>query len=267
MTEPSKELAAVAQVERDTWERCADEYVNGFGALVCQTIPFLLDAASIAKGMHVLDVGSGPGTVAAAVRDRGATAIGIDYAEAMVRQARNNHPDIQFHVGSADSLPFEAEEFDAVVSNFVLHHLAYPDKALREVHRVLRPGKRAAFTVWADREKLEGFAMFFEAFGAHVDLEQMPSSPLHGVTDYAALDAVMREAGFRETAVTEVAIEWRIESIDAFLSAFRKWANLDEMPENVGLSIETSVRQRAEALRKNTGLVFSNPAILVSGAK
>ena len=265
--QPSQSLEAIARIELETWERCAEEYVDGFGALVCQSIPFLLDAAAVTADSRVLDVGTGPGLVAAAVHNRKGTAIGIDYSQAMVRQARKNHPELVFRVGSADSLPFEVSEFDAVVSNFVFHHLAYPDKALSEAHRVLREGGKAALTIWSDREKLAGFGMFFQALEEHVDMSELPFGPLHGVTDFAILNAMMQEAGFWDIAVKEVDIGWRIPSIDTYLSVFRRWANLDAMPKGIKASIEDKVRQSAKSLETDGNLTLANPAILVSGTK
>ncbi len=71
---PTDDPDLIARVELETWERCATGYVDGFGALVSEAITPLLDAACVGARSRVLDVGTGPGLVAAAVRDRQATA-------------------------------------------------------------------------------------------------------------------------------------------------------------------------------------------------
>ncbi len=91
---PTDDPSLITRVEHETWERCAREYVGGFGALVGESITPLLDAACVVAHSRVLDVGTGPGFAAAAVRDRQATAVGIDFSEAMIAEARRRNPDI-----------------------------------------------------------------------------------------------------------------------------------------------------------------------------
>lgn len=257
----------VAQYEHEVWERCAKRYVESWGALVSQAIEPLLDAADVAAGRRVLDVGSGPGLVAASVHDRGGEAVGIDFSTTMVSVARKSYPGIEFQDGNAESLAFESAAFDAVVGNFVLHHLAQPVAALKEAHRVLRDGGKIAHTVWADLSKLVAFGLFFSAVEEHGDPEELPHGPLFGVSDVDVFHGMLREAGFHESRVTEVTIGWRMASIDSLLSAFRDWANMDAFSEPVRTAIEASVRVKAKAYASGTALILPNPAILISAVK
>jgi cyclopropane fatty-acyl-phospholipid synthase-like methyltransferase len=61
-----------------------------------QFIPPLLDAAEVNLNMSVLDVGCGPGYVAAAAAERGATARGLDFSREMVAIAQKMFPRIEF---------------------------------------------------------------------------------------------------------------------------------------------------------------------------
>jgi SAM-dependent methyltransferase len=263
---PTDDPTLITKVEHETWERCAKGYVDGFGALVSESITPLLDAACVVAHSHVLDVGTGPGLVAAAARDRQATAVGIDFSEAMVAEARRRNPDIEFKQANAEALPFDASEFDAVVGNFVLHHVAFPDKVLNEAHRVLRDGGKAAFTVWSDYTKLAGFGLFLDAMQKHGNLE-LPHGPLFGVSDFATFHDMLSKAGFHDSSVNELDIEWRISSIDTYLSAVGVWANLDAIPESIRAAVETTVRENAKELESEGTLSMPNPAILISASK
>lgn len=257
----------VARFENATWSRCASGYMDGFGALVGEAILPLLDEVKVSTGDRVLDVGTGPGLVAAAAAGRGADVVGVDFSEAMLAEARRLHPKIEFRRASAESLPFEDGAFDAVVGNFVLHHSGNPDKVLKEAFRVLRDDGRVGFTVWADLSKLEAFALFFAAVGEHAGTAELPHGPLFAVSDFQVFHQMLRDAGFRDSSVRELQTVWRMHSIDSFLAAFRDWAQLDAFPNDVRDRIEATVRERATAFRSGDILEMPNPAILLSAAK
>jgi hypothetical protein len=54
----------VADYERVTWSRCADNYIDTFAGITGETVPLLMEAAGIHPGNQVLQIGSGPGHVA-----------------------------------------------------------------------------------------------------------------------------------------------------------------------------------------------------------
>ena len=81
----------------------------------------------------------------------------------MLAYARAHAPGIEFVHGDATALPFDDESFDAVVAAFVLLHLGTPEHAVAEAARVLRPGGRAAFSVWDVPARGRWIGVFFEA--------------------------------------------------------------------------------------------------------
>lgn len=257
----------VAQFENATWSRCAEGYIAGFGALVGETIGTLLDEVKVGRGNRVLDVGTGPGLVAAAAAKRGAEVVGIDFSEAMLAEARRLHPELEFQKADAESLPFNDGTFDAVVANFVLHHLGRPDEVLKEAFRVLKPGGRVGLTVWADPAKLEAFGLFFAAVEEHAGAAELPNGPLFGVSDFAVFHRMARDAGFRGSSVRELPIAWQTPSLESFLAAFRAWANLDTFPTDISNVIEATVRKNAGVYRRGDAFTMPNPALLVSAIK
>src|SRR5438045_4125611 len=124
------------EFEQRGWERAADRYGDAFGGLTSQTIPSLLSAAGAGKGTRLLDVASGPGYVAAAAADLGASVAGVDFSAEMVALASRRYPALEFVEGDAEALAFPDSSFDAVAINFGVLHLARPDAALAEAHRV-----------------------------------------------------------------------------------------------------------------------------------
>jgi SAM-dependent methyltransferase len=94
---------------------------------------------------RVLDVGCGSGwasRIFAAQADRGHVT-GIDISDEMIRVARESSAafsNLDFQVASAESLPFEKDEFSDAFSMESLYYYADMSKALGEIHRVLKPG-------------------------------------------------------------------------------------------------------------------------------
>jgi ubiquinone/menaquinone biosynthesis C-methylase UbiE len=116
----------------------------------------LVEDALIARHHTVLDIASGSGepalSLAALVAPEGKV-VGIDPVPGMVAGARRaaDHlavRNIQFHVASADRLPFPTDTFDAVVSRFGAMFFPSPGDAIREILRVLKPGRKLALAVW-----------------------------------------------------------------------------------------------------------------------
>jgi SAM-dependent methyltransferase len=99
-----------------------------------------------APGGRVLEGGSGPGHLVAALRSRGYAATGIDYVPAIVEFARATIPDLDVRVGDVQELPLEDESFDCYVSLGVVEHFEEgPERSIREGRRVTRKGGSAIF--------------------------------------------------------------------------------------------------------------------------
>ena len=104
-----------ARFEIAGWEDRAGAYDDFFAPITSRVIDDLITAADVGPGSHVLDVGTGPGYVAAAFAARGVKATGIDVAQQMVDLARTHYPNVEFRRADVHKLPFTNEAFDAVV--------------------------------------------------------------------------------------------------------------------------------------------------------
>lgn len=257
----------VTAFEHTTWSRCAPGYEGGFAVLTGEAVEPLLDRAAVSAGTRVLDVGTGTGVAAAVATARGASVTGIDFSESMIGGARRLHPQLDFRVASAESLPFDDGTFDAVVANGVLHHLGEPGRALEEAHRVLGGEGRVACTVWAEPESLEAFGLFFAAVEQHAGAAELPHGPLFGITDEETLRSLFIDAGFADVAIDRIPTQWRMSSIDSLLRAFGTWAQVNSFPQDTQVAIEDSVRAAAAAYETGVGLAIPNPMLLIGASK
>lgn len=116
--------------------------------------PFMADVLDYAttRGLSVLDVGCGQGIDLCEYGLAGAKVTGVDLTPRHVELACRNLEALGLDgtviEGDAENLPFPDESFDRVSSNGVLHHTPDVALALREIHRVLRPGGRAIIVVY-----------------------------------------------------------------------------------------------------------------------
>ena len=258
--------------EQAGWERAADAYGDAFGSLTSQTIPALLKAAGVSRGTRLLDVASGPGYVAVAAAALGASVVGIDFSSEMIALATRQHPGLEFVEGDAESLAFPDRSFDAVAINFGVLHLARPDAALAEAHRVLRPGGRCAFTVWAAPDTSIGFGIVLKAIEAHgsLDVPLPPGPPFFRFADAAESARSMADAGFVDTRVEKVPLVWRFPNGEALFEAFlhgavRTAALLRGQTTDALDKIRRAIRDGAEKYRRGGGIELPMAAVLSSG--
>src|SRR5262245_16466571 len=198
--------------EQAGWQRASAYYSHTFGALTAQTADALLDAAGVRSGTRLLDVATGPGFVAGAAAARGASVVGVDFSPLMVDEARRRFPQVEFGEGDAESLTIEPGRFDAVVMNFGLLHLARPATAIAEAHRVLSPGGRYAFTVWARPEEAVGFGVVLRAMDTHGTLNVgLPDGPpFFRFSDPAESRGALEREGFVDVDVRKLPLVWRV---------------------------------------------------------
>ncbi len=230
-------------------------------------------------GMSLLDCGCGPGAITFGLADAVAPGrvVGADIEPAMIEQAtrlaaEEGIQNVEFRVGDIYDLPFEDGEFDVVFSHSVTEHLSDPVRALRELHRVAKPGGLAGIvkTDWTFPfivPESEGFSKFFELFEG--GFNRIGGSLNRG----RYLGAYMREAGFE-------VIEVRNQVSNAFgdttvITAERFISWLDNIPL-FRESVELGITSESELDAARTGMrewaahpdaYFSLPGVRALGIK
>jgi SAM-dependent methyltransferase len=153
----------------------------------------------------VLDVGTGPGTVAAAALVRGAEVVAVDAEPGMMALAAVNAPGAEVRHAVLPELPFSDGSFDAVVANFVVNHVEDPWAALIELRRVVRPGGRTAVTIWHDTGN-EAMTLFNLALDeAGVERPMYPTLPVNFARTAEGLRGLLEHAGWAEVVSSELA--------------------------------------------------------------
>ena len=177
------------------------------------------------SGIHVLDIGTGPGFFAIILARAGYRVTAVDYTEEMLRKAKENAGPyaerIRWMQMDAQKLEFADEQFDVVVSRNLTWNLEDPDKAYQEWKRVLKKGglllnfdanwyahlfdeeKRHGYE--EDRKNVENLKLEDHYIGTDIDEMERNARevPLSPVSRPAWDVRVLKNAGFRSVYTDE----------------------------------------------------------------
>lgn len=147
------EVLRKEQVFHDRWAAAID--VEGirvkdyFEACTAPENRFILQQLGDVRDRLLLDLGCGAGENSVYFASRGARCVAADYSPGMVdvalKLAASNGVQIEGRVINAMEIAFPDNTFDIVYASNLLHHIPDPRLALREMHRVLKPGGKACF--------------------------------------------------------------------------------------------------------------------------
>lgn len=214
------------KAERAGWsdpER-ASGYAELFATASDQAIDSLLDAADAKAKLKALDLCCGQGNVSQALIERGCEVIGADFSTEMLALARRRVAGGTFMEADAQDLPFENAEFDIVVSNLGICHVADQSRALEEVHRVLRPGGRFAMTVWCGPDTSPCQEIIYDAiqkFGSP-DVVAPPAPDFFQFANHEISRDLFARAGFSHVDMAVVDCVWNLDSPDQLATIYER---------------------------------------------
>ena len=188
------------------------EAANGYEAFFVPAIfdqwpPVMIATAEVGDGDNVLDVGCGTGVLTRElVKHVGTTgsATGFDLSESMLGVARERSPAATFKQGNVVDLPFEDKSFDVVISSFMLMFVPEPEKALREMRRVLKDGGHMVVSVWQGLENNVVYSALVEATReiAGDDSANSLAWPF-AIGQADALESLFKSAGMEGVAMSQ----------------------------------------------------------------
>jgi len=144
------------------------------------------------RGWTVADLGCGTGNASELLAPHVESIVAIDQSEPMLQAARQRlrgRKNVRFAVGAMDSLPLADAGVDAAVCVLVMHHIADPAAALREIRRVLR------------KDRAGGVALIVDM--VEHDREEYRQTMGHSHLGFSgpAITALMRDTGFKDIRV------------------------------------------------------------------
>jgi SAM-dependent methyltransferase len=182
----------------------------------------MLDLARVQTGQRVLDVAAGAGEPAVSAARRvgpGGYVLATDISEGIIEHAREVAAErglnqIEARVMDGEKLALPDGSFDCVLCRLGLMYMPHPGIALREWHRVLRPGGRAAVVVFSTPERNSWGAVPISIIRRRAKLPPpMPGQPgPYSLGHPGVLERIFTEAGFADAEVRTVPAPLKMNS-------------------------------------------------------
>jgi SAM-dependent methyltransferase len=182
----------------------------------------LAEAMDVDPGSSVLDVAAGNGNATLAFARRWCNVTSTDYVDKLLARSRARAEaealDVIYKIADAEQLPFDDNEFDAVVSTFGVMFTPNQAKAASELLRVCRPGGMIGMANWTP----DGFiGQVFKTLGKHIAPPAGVSSPaLWGTRPW-----IEQHFGpqARTIAIEDKVFVFRYRSAEHFMDVFRTY--------------------------------------------
>ena len=258
------------------WER-RDPWVSAGARPVLDK---LLERLDPQPGERILEVGGGLGETGLAVAERvgpdGSVLI-TDQAEGMVEAARRRSSgaaNVELRVADAHDTGLPAGSFDGAVSRFVYMLTQDPAAALAETNRVLRPGGRLAFAVWASAPENPWGSTIGRTM-VELGVVEPPEGDAPGPFRLADADRVrglLADAGFADPEVDDVPITMRYASFDEFWDVTRDLAMslrdaLGRLPPERAAELRSTVERALDPFVSPAGVALPGLARVFSTRK
>lgn len=211
----------------DAWNLVAGGYADELLPTFQLYAAEALERAGLTGDSRVVDVATGPGTLALMAAERVQEVTAFDFAESMLEIARGRAAtagiqNVTFEQADGQSLPAGDEQFDAGFSMFGL--MFFPDRAagLRELHRVLRAGGRVVISSWTPAEESPLLSALFGAMQ-----EALPELPFGKggagpLSDPDGFAGELKGAGFTDVRIERVTHSRQVPSLDHFWEAQKR---------------------------------------------
>ena len=202
----------------EPWDLVADAYAEEVVPLGEHFAGIAIDLVELSAPAHIVDVATGPGTLALLAARRGLSVSALDFSPAMIAALRRRADEAGFdiddaRVGDGQALPWDDDRFDAAFSMAGLIFFPDRDAGFRELRRVLRPGGSAVVSSSAELPPI--FVDVLEAIS-----RLLPDLPISGgrmpLADADEFAAEMDAAGFDRVRIETVSHTIENASVEAF---------------------------------------------------
>ena len=260
---------------RTTWNESAQAYVKFMRNLEGVQSDLLAKLAP-RPGESILDLGTGPGepamTIAAELSASGHV-LGVDISENMVAIARHvaqarQLANVEFQTMDCADLKLPNGAFDGAVSNFGFQIFTDPEKAAREVHRVLKPTGRLAVSVWSTGDRVPFLHAIIAPMLEHAEPDETGYIPTPYETGAPGeMVAFLEAAGFHDAQEERKQYTMNFaderDYLDTLLTATPIGHSLSEEPQRVQDEVLKKTKANLVQWKTPRGLALPAEVVVV----
>jgi ubiquinone/menaquinone biosynthesis C-methylase UbiE len=241
----------------------------------------MLDVTIPKPGDHVLELACGPGGLglAAASRVAGGVVVMSDVAAEMTaiasaRASALGLDNVRTRVLDLEAIAEPDGSYDVVLCRDGLQFAPEPERAAREMRRVLRPGGRFAVATWGRRDRNPWLGIVLDSVSAQLGAP-MPPPGVPGpfsLEDADQLRALLGAAGLTDVTVTEQAVPLHAPSFDGWWATTTALAGplamvLSSLPDDVTAAIRATAAEAAAPYMTSTGIDFTGVGLVAHGRR
>ncbi|MGN6291299.1 MAG: class I SAM-dependent methyltransferase [Chitinophagaceae bacterium] len=212
------------RVQRYGWDKAAAYYESSWQQQLKPAHDKLFELAEIHAGEKIIDVACGTGLIsfrALEATGRNGFVLGTDISDKMIEistktATENNFTNIRFERMDAEESKLPDNEFDVALCALGLMYTPHPVTALKEMHRVLKPGGRCIAAVWGKRRNC-GWAEIFEIVDKRVSSEVCPM--FFNLGNEGVLEKSFDAAGFSKIQTERISTVLHYSSAEEACSA------------------------------------------------
>ncbi len=261
-----------------SWEEHAD-YLDLRGAPVTEK---MLELTLPRAGERVLELACGPGSVGLAAAERvapGGEVVLSDVVPEMTSIAAARADALGLRNVSGRVLDLErieepAASYDVVLCREGLMLVPDPDRAAREIRRVLQPGGRVAIAVWGPRARNPWLGLVFDVVSAQLGAPMPPPGIPHpfSLDDPDKLAGLLSDAGLSEVVVGELSTPYHAASFEEWWERSSSLAGplaqkLASLPPQAVQALRARAREAVSVYETPTGLEFPGVSLLAAARR
>lgn len=232
-----------------------------------------LRQVDIPAGARIVDVACGTGIVARLVAEKvgkSGSVVGVDLNAGMIEVAKQNSPmtgpNVEWRQGDVTALPFPDASFDFAFCQQGLQFFPEKLEALKEIRRVLAPGKTVVLTVWSAVSPLA--SAIADALNRYVSAEAAKSSLApFSFHDPNVIQALLAESGFLDIHMEILVFERRLgpaeDSIPGAMASDTYANDVEKLDRTTRTALFKEVGEALQNYRKDGGFAISIESHLI----
>jgi SAM-dependent methyltransferase len=254
------------------------QYVDTRGAPVTRR---MLEATAPRPGERVLELACGPASVgleAAHLVVPGGEVVLSDVVAEMTaiaaeRAAARGLTNVSIRVLDLERIDEPAGAYDVALCREALMLVPDPARAAGEIHRVLRPGGRAAIAVWGPRARNPWLGVVFDVVSTEFGPTPPPGIPHpFALEERDQLAGVLAGAGFADVWVEEVPMPYRAATFQEWWERSTSLAGplaqrLASLPKPAAEALRARAREAVRPYESSAGLEFPGVTLLAMGRR